>query len=386
MKKKIALLLVVIMALCLLNACAGFKSDNYLAGAGMTTSSVGGSSSGGYAKTGDFGDEGASYSNGKGGPGQETGASAIAFESGSGGLAEKIIYSAYAGIETIDFDESIKKVYELIESCGAFIESSNITGRNYTQTYYDWQTYRFASFSIRVPSDRLDEMIERLAIIGNVTSTSREAVNITSEFYDTQSRLNAYRTQEERLLSMLSKAETVADMIEIEGRLAEVRYSIESMTTTLRNWQNQVDYSTLSLQISEVEKMTEIKPIQRSYWQQISEGLSDTLTSVGDFFKDLFKWLVINFPVLIILAVIVVLAVIIIRRSIRRKRQKPSLKNSGLASPPNQWNGSFQSGGAIQGQGYGPVQGPIQGANPTQGTIAASEAGGKTEQDAGQGT
>jgi flagellar basal body-associated protein FliL len=240
-----------------------------------------------------------------------------------GNLSEKIIYSANADIETTNFDESIEGVYKLLASNGGFIESSTIGGRNYEQSYFGWQTYRNAQFTLRVPKDRLNTITASLDTLGSVTSMSSYAENITAQFFDTQSRLNSYNTQEERLLDMLSKSESVTDMIAIEERLADVRYQIESLASTLKNWQNQVDYSSLYLFISEVEKYTEITPVQqRTYWQQIGDGVQTSAINVGDFFKNLFKWLVIILPVLIIIAAIAVITIIIVKIQVRRRAKR----------------------------------------------------------------
>ena len=255
----------------------------------------------------------------------EGGAAPVTEIAADGGLAEKIIYSVYADIETIDFDRTVEMVYEMLALNGAFIESSYIGGRNYAQSYYGWQTYRNASFSLRVPKDRLNAVTASLGDLGNVTSVRSDAENITSQFFDTQSRLNSFKTQEERLLDMLGKADNVPDMIAIEQRLADVRYSIESLTTTLNNWQNRVDYSTLTLYIVEVESFTEISPVQqRTYWQQIGDGLEARTVGVGRFFMDLFKWVVVNIPVLIVIAVIVVVAVVVIRKKPWQKKDRDS--------------------------------------------------------------
>lgn len=241
------------------------------------------------------------------------------------GLAEKIIYSVYAEVETRNFDETIDMVNELIASNNAFIENSYIGGVNYAQSYYGWQTFRSANFTLRIPKNRLNAVTASLGSLGNVTSLRSDAENITSQFFDTQSRLNSYRTQEERLLDMLSKADNVPDMIAIEQRLADVRYNIESLTTTLNNWQSKVDYSTLTLYISEVEIFTEITPVQqRTYWQQIGDGLLARIQGIGRFFMKLFKWLTVNLPVLIIIAVIVVVIFVIVRRRLRRSKERES--------------------------------------------------------------
>lgn len=334
MKKTFAIILSVIMLAALLSGCAMGNKDGGYYGGDLAMSSPGAilresmglsvaaapSATYEYSTSDSWSD---SYDYDRNGMGTDPAVTAQQLSSGGNtGFSEKIIYNAYASIETVDFDETINNVYDLMDFNGAFIESSNIGGRNYAQSYYGWQTYRTARFTVRVPANRLSDMIGSLDILGNVTSNSSDGQNITSQFYDTESRLSAYRIQEERLLAMLAKTETVTDMIEIESRLSEVRYDIESMTSTLRNWQNLVDYSTLTLNINEVEKFTEYTPIQRTYWQQVSDGFGGTLRSIGDFFKDLLKWIIVNIPVIVILAVITVIAVILIKRAIRRRAKK----------------------------------------------------------------
>jgi len=257
------------------------------------------------------------------------------------GFAEKIIYSVYADIETMQFDETIDRVYRLLESYGAFIESSNVSGVNYETRFHGWNEYRYAYFSLRVPKNHLNAMTANLESLGNVINLNSSAENITSQFFDTQSRLNSLTVQEERLLDMLSKAEDVPDLIAIEERLGDVRYQIESLTTTINNWQNQVDYSTVTLSIREVEQFTEQTQIHRTYWQQIGDGFMSTIRGVGNFFMNFFKWLIVSAPVLVILAGIAVVAVLIVKRKMHffkkksNKVQKTAAVNTGVNADTN---------------------------------------------------
>jgi len=249
-------------------------------------------------------------------------------DTNTGGLAEKIIYTVYAEIESLNFDETINNVNALMESYGAFVENSTISGINHASI--GWNNLRYAFFTIRVPVERLNAMTANLDALGNVVRQNMNADNITSQFFDTQSRLNSLTIQEERLLDMLRQADEVPDLIMIESRLSEVRYQIEALTTTLNNWQRQVDYSYLTLDIREVEQFTEIDEL--TYWQQIGEGLVSTLKGIGRFFMNLFKWLIVSAPVLLILAVIAIVTFIIIRRKLRKMKKK--VKQQPYQVPP----------------------------------------------------
>ena len=257
---------------------------------------------------------------------EEGGAGIIANAPPQDGLAEKIIYSMYADVETMEFDKSIEAIHALMARYGGFIENSSVSGINYAAKFYGWHNFRSAFFSIRVPVENLNTMAGQLSTIGNVVHENSSATNITSQFYDTQSRLNSLQIQEERLLDMLSKADEVPDLIMIEERLSDVRYQIESITTMLNNWQNQVSYSTLSVNIMEVEQFTERQEINRSYWQQIADGFMSSIRGIGRFFMDLFKWIIVSAPVLIIIAVVAVAALFIIRWKLKDIKNKKKAK------------------------------------------------------------
>ena len=237
-------------------------------------------------------------------------------------MSEKVIYTAYAEIETIDFDGSVEKVYGLLEQYNAFIENSYITGKSYSTEFYGHQSYRIAEFTIRVPREHYSALTSSLGILGNVLSVNSSVDNITSQYIDTESRLETYRIEEERLLAMLEKATTVEEMIAIEERLSEVRYNIESLTSQLKNWDNKVNYSTVTIYINEVKELTVQVPVQRTYWQEIGDGLEATFKDIGRFFKNLFKFIIVNFPVIIILAVVVAIIIIIFRKATKKSRAR----------------------------------------------------------------
>jgi len=336
MKKTVAIIISLLAAVALLASCSSAR-DTFNGSAPMAAPSSSSYSYVGEALYKDMEDSSVKYTDSVYG---ESGIIPVTMSFANESLAEKIIYTVSADIETVSFNETIEAVYVLLGANGGFIESSYIGGRNTSQAYYGWQTYRSANFTLRIPQDRLNAVTASLDSLGNVVSRRSDADNITSQFFDTQSRLNSYKTQEERLLDMLARADNVTDMIEIESRLADIRYHIESLTSTLRNWQNQVDYSTLVLYISEVAELTEISPVQqRTYWQQIGDGLAASTRSVGNFFTRLFMWIVINLPVLVILAVIVVIIVIVTRRAIRRSgeriRKDPKYPHQHAAQNPH---------------------------------------------------
>jgi large-conductance mechanosensitive channel len=251
-------------------------------------------------------------------------ASGGAAEAGTGAdLAQKIIYSATAEIETTAFDDTVSDVYAMLVNIGGFVENSYITGIDYSASYYKYQTYRSAEFTIRVPGRFFDSLPTELSGLGHVLSLRTGATNVTAQYLDTESRLNTYRAEEGRLLAMLEKAENVEDMIAIESRISNVRYEIEALTSALRNWQNEVDYSTVDLYIREVAELSEETPVETTYWSEVGSGFAATVKGIGSFFKSVFKYLIIALPVLVVLAAIAAIALVIAKKKRKNEADPP---------------------------------------------------------------
>ena len=249
-------------------------------------------------------------------------------ESSRADTYDKIIYSGSANVETIRFDETVDRVYEMIERYQGFLESAYVTGRDYNSQYYDRYSYRNAQFVIRVPRENFAALRSDLEVLGSVTYSSVEAQNITSAYRDTESRLNAYRVEESRLLEMLNKAEYVEDMLNIEDRLSNVRYQIESLTTTLTNWDSKVNYSTMHLTVQEVKELTVEKPIARTFGEDLRDGIQTSLEWLAQAGKDIVIFIASALPLLVIPVILILIIVLIIRSQKRKKRKNTALQQS----------------------------------------------------------
>lgn len=239
---------------------------------------------------------------------------------------EKIIYSAEACVETTGYEATVEAIYAMVEELGGFMESTSLSGANYYQAARGNTGNRWAHFTIRIPSENFNTLTTSLSTLGNVPYCNTYSENITRTYYDVQSRLTAYKTQETRLLEMLAIAETVEDMLAIQQQLTEVQYEIDSLTSTLSNYDNEVRYSTVNLSVEEVQEYTPEPIVTMSYWEKMTTGFVRSLKSVGSFFTDLLLWLVTNLPVLILIAALACAAVVVIRRWIRRIPQREAIR------------------------------------------------------------
>lgn len=242
--------------------------------------------------------------------------------------AEKIIYSANARIETIDYEASVQGVYDMVERFGGFVQSSSISGSDYYSAARGRQSLRYASFTVRIPSENFETLTSSLSELGNVPYCNTYSENVSAQYYDVQSRLTAYKTQETRLLEMLEIAESVEDLLAIQQQLTEVQYEIDSLQSTLTNYDRRISYSTVDIEVQEVEEYTEEPVVKLTYWQKMGRGFVRSLEDVGEFFTDALLWFVSNLPALVVWAIGITAGVILGKR-FKRKNGFKLFKRKG---------------------------------------------------------
>ena len=248
---------------------------------------------------------------------------------------DKIIYSANVQVETVAFDESLGKLDQLVEEYGGWIQSSSLNGSNYADSSRGRVSRRSASYTLRIPSERFQDLMGSLTELGNVPYSYVYTENVTAQYYDVQARLTAYTTQEQRLLEMMEIAESVEDVILLEDRLTEVRYQIESLQSSLNNWDRQVSFSTVYVDISEVQEYTPEPQVQPSFGQQLLTALEDGLRSAGDFCRNMLLGLVTALPLLIALILIAVIVILIVKKRRKARRAaKAQAAAPAIDTPP----------------------------------------------------
>ena len=136
----------------------------------------------------------------------------------------KWIITVNMSAETEDLDSLMATLNGKISGLGGYVEDQD----SYNGSMYSSRRYRSASLTVRIPAERVDEFTEEMSGIANVVSTNLSREDITLSYVATESRVKALQTEEARLLELMEQAETMADLLEIESRLTDVRYELEN--------------------------------------------------------------------------------------------------------------------------------------------------------------
>ena len=107
-----------------------------------------------------------------------------------------------------------------------------------------------ATITIRVPQDQFFVALDKLQGLGTVQSQNLSTQDVTEQFIDLQARLKSAQAEEQSLLALLDKAQTVGDIISIQQQLTEVRSQIEMLQGQINYIQGRVDMSTITVTLS----------------------------------------------------------------------------------------------------------------------------------------
>ena len=208
----------------------------------------------------------------------------------------KLIRTVSLSLQTKEFDSVLNSLKTKTTELGGYVENSSISGNSYSYT-----TTRYASYTIRIPADKLNEFVDIVGELGNVTQENESVEDVTLQYVDVESHKKALETEQARLMELLSTAENMEDLLAIESKLSDIRYEIESYESQLRLLDNQIDYSTVHVEIFEVERMTDAG--EKGFFEEIKERFGDNLYKVGHGFRNLIIGILGALPILIVCAV-----------------------------------------------------------------------------------
>lgn len=239
----------------------------------------------------------------------------------------KIIYSGNISLNVGEYQSSFDKINNYAVELGGFVQDS---GSNYTSSEVDSQA-NSGYITLRVPSDKFSEAMEQIQTFGSPISSNVSSTNISQQYQDVESQLNNLKIEEERLLEYLKQATNVTDMLTIESELNRVRTEIDSLTTTKKNWDTEMAYSTIYVSLYEKKISSTI----------VNSPFSELFTKIGEGFITSINMLLVIIAFLIVLifrlipfAVIIALGFFVFIK-IRKRRKDNKRIEENLDSEKN---------------------------------------------------
>jgi len=211
------------------------------------------------------------------------------------------------------------------------LESSDVKGgvsSDQSPVYVqDGQAYAWVT--VRIPAGSYDQAIIRMQQLGKVQQLSTSAEDVSGQIVDLRARLAHYRAVLARLLTFLDKATSVGSALAVQDRIDQTQLTVEELTAQLKQLEETVSYSTLSVSLSEKAPKPAAAAHTNGFWNALKQ--SGHLIVVGT--QGIIVALGAAVPFLAV-AVVVALIVIFSVRAVRRRRAAQHSPATPPSAPP----------------------------------------------------
>ena len=239
---------------------------------------------------------------------------------------QKLIRTASLELETTEFEATTAALEDLVGKMGGYMENSSVhNGRS---------GYRFANYTVRVPAERYEEFLNQAGGLCHETWRSASQEDISEVYYDTQGRLKTQQIKLERLQELLTRAETMEDIITIESAISETEQQIDDLSGTLRHYDGKVDYATVGISLSEVYKYSNTEEAPMTFAGRMGNSFASGWKAFVNTLEDLAVALAYSWMWLAILAVAAFFGFRAARKKLRSRRGISAEKN-GDNQPKN---------------------------------------------------
>jgi len=133
-----------------------------------------------------------------------------------------------------DFEPTLEEAGKIAKSLDGYVQAETST-----------------SMTMLVPTERLDDAMERLEKLGKVEYRDVRVVDVTAKFFDLQIRIDNLKRLRERLTDLIGETNDVKQILEIERELSRVTTELERLEGQMRLLGQQTTYATIRISLTE---------------------------------------------------------------------------------------------------------------------------------------
>ncbi len=189
----------------------------------------------------------------------------------------KLIKNGSMTLVVDNLEQTRNDVVGLIEKHGGYVSN---------EQYSNWEHSSSYNLTVRIPCGNFDSFVADVeAGKGKIESKSMYINDVTAEYIDLETRLNTKRSYLERYKQLLKSAKSVQEIVSIEDKIRSLEEEIDSTVGRLKYLTNQVEYSTLHLNIRHDDANFDPHHPDhgQGFWLRFSQSLSSGMRGLVDF-------------------------------------------------------------------------------------------------------
>ena len=211
------------------------------------------------------------------------------------------------------FDETVDEARSIADGLAGFVVSSSASQGSA-------QRLVRGTLVLRIPARNYAEAMKALAALGRVESRRENGQDVSQEFVDLRARARQLQAVETQLLELLDRANTVGAALAVQQQLSQVQLDLEQARGRLQYLDDQVAFSTISLDLQE-----RVLPVPKSSGDRF--GILDAWSKAASGFLAVLGWtfvvLATAAPLVLILAAALFLARVAFHKRLRWPSRRP---------------------------------------------------------------
>jgi len=208
----------------------------------------------------------------------------------------KIIKNAELTLEVTSPNDVQRSVASIAESYGGFVVTSETKQSENTEPAKRTQEVKLVA---RVPAHRFDAAvtaIEKLAT--NVIQRSISGNDVTEEFIDLEARIRTQKALELQFMQILKQAGKIADALEVQRQIADVRTDIEKLEGRKRFLENRASLSTITV---DIKPPVVIAVSTSGFGRNLRESVSDSVDVASAIVLGLTRFVIVMIPIVVLI-------------------------------------------------------------------------------------
>lgn len=186
-----------------------------------------------------------------------------------------------------------------------------------------------ATLTLRIPSDDLDAVVDRLRELGTVDQFSTDSYDVTIEVTDVEAQISTLRASTERIEALLVEAKDISDIITLENELDGRQAELEGLEARQRGLSDQVSMSTINLSLT-TEPVVIVDDSPETFW----DGLVSGWTALVAFLSGALVIFGVLLPWITLMALIALAVVVAVRAGTSRKARRRAKSAVTSQQPP----------------------------------------------------
>lgn len=209
-----------------------------------------------------------------------------------------IIQTSNISLVVKNVSSTLDIIADLATKSGGYVVEKNFYKAGISPTGY---------ISVRLPAKGLQLGLEELRRLGEVVSENAQGTDVTAEYVDLTSQLRNLRAAETQLLEIIKRSGTIAEVLQVQNELTNVRGQIESLQGRTKYLEQSAAFSLVTVQLATDQGELPIINKTGEQWKPLAtfKIALHSLIDLGKGLVDALIWLVVYVPLWIIIGVIV---------------------------------------------------------------------------------